>query len=405
MRIGPYELREKIGAGGMGTVYRALHPGTGALVAVKVMNESLTSEPILLRRFEQEYTAARQLAHPHLVRSLDFGLEGDRPYLVMEYVDGPSLGARVRGDGPLRPEESVRVALQVAEALQAAHERRLVHRDVKPDNVLLGSDGSAKLADLGLIKDLDAGAMLTRPRQWLGTIGYTAPEQFGEETQVDARADVYALGATLYFALTGVPPFTGRGGLTILQKKLANDFPPPLNLVPTLSPAVNDVICRSLNADPDVRPRSCREFADLLTTGAVQVPAPPPPKRGAANRREAVRHPSSLAILCHIPSNGSDWGAAVQDVSRTGICMQMHCAAEPCDVIRLELDTGTSLQAWVRWVRSAAGGRLRLGCEFERALTPAELEVLLGMQNPTVVVAESGAVARSPLARDDKVTG
>src|SRR5262245_52195388 len=114
--MGPYELLEKIGAGGMGTVYRARHPGTGEIVAVKVMDESLTSEPVLLRRFEQEYRAARRISHPHLVQSLEFGVEGNRPYLVMEFVDGPSLGAHVRSEGPLAPTAAVRLATQVAGA-------------------------------------------------------------------------------------------------------------------------------------------------------------------------------------------------------------------------------------------------------------------------------------------------
>lgn len=393
--MGHYELLEKIGVGGMGTVYRGRHLGTGELVAVKLMAESLMAEPVSLRRFEQEYTAAQRLTHPHLVRSLDFGVEGEQPYLVMEFVDGPSLGELVRAEGPLTPEDAVRIAAQVAAALHAAHEQRLVHRDVKPDNVLLGSDGRARLTDLGLIKDLDSEAMLTRPRAWLGTLGYTAPEQFGEACRVDARADVYALGATLYYALTGLSPFTGAGSMTILRKKLASEFAPPRVLVP----ALDEVICRSLNASPTNRPLSCLEFAKLLTAGAAQVSLPD--GTAPSNRREAIRHSSSLAILCRLDGSGDNLGAAVQDVSRTGICVQLRYPVGPGDLLVLsafsgEPDSEICLQARVRWARGTASGSWRLGCEFERAITQAELETLIGEQTPTYFVGETPMALHTP---------
>jgi len=392
LRTGPYELLDKIGAGGMGAVYRGRHSGTGQIVAVKLMTEATAGNPILLRRFEQEYEIARRLTHPHLVHPFDFGMEGSQPYLVMEFVDGPNLGQRVRQEGPLPEALAIALTVQVASALQAAHDSRLIHRDVKPDNVLIGADGAAKLADLGLIKDLDSTAILTRPRAWLGTIGYTAPEQFEDASLVDARCDIYALAATLYYALTGAAPFAGRGALTILQKKLTNDFLPPSKLVPTIRASLDTVICRTLEANPAQRPSSCKEFAELLLADGAGVETHTrPDATNATNRRRAQRHASSLAVLCRLPQAEGSRAAEVQDVSLNGVCLQLNHPVEVGGQLALEsIDQNTSrealLRARIRWLRKGPSGKWRIGCEFERLLTPCELETLIGVQNPTVAM-------------------
>src|SRR5262249_49976097 len=149
--IGSYDPVEKIAEGGMGAIYKARHRETGQIVAIKVMPERLASNPVLLRRFEQEFQAARQLDHPNIVRALDFRSQGNRPYLVMEYVEGESLGARLEREGRMPHPEAVRIIVQVAQGLHRAHKQNLIHRDVKPDNILVMPDGTAKLADLGLV--------------------------------------------------------------------------------------------------------------------------------------------------------------------------------------------------------------------------------------------------------------
>src|SRR5262249_9457221 len=146
--VGPYELLDPIAQGGMGTVYKARHRHTGQCVAIKIIAQHLAMNRVLLKRFAQEYNAARQLNHPNIVRALDFGRDGDSPYLVMEYVEGESLGRRLERDGPLPESEAVRIIVEAARALHRAHKRGLVHRDVKPDNILLTPDGQVKLADL-----------------------------------------------------------------------------------------------------------------------------------------------------------------------------------------------------------------------------------------------------------------
>jgi serine/threonine protein kinase len=402
VKMGLYELREVVGKGGMGTVYRSICPRSGRTVAVKVMAPDTTSNPVLLRRFQQEYAAASRLRHPHIVQGLDFGVEAGQPYLVMEFIEGVNLNQRIKQEGPLSESEALRLILQVADALHLAHQHRLVHRDVKPDNILVTRDGQAKLTDLGLIKDLDAGTPLTTPRGGLGTITYTAPEQFADARNADARCDVYGLAATLYFVLTGISPFTGRGQLSILQKKLKSEFVPPIRIVPSLRVAVNDAICKSLDASPASRPGSCRAFADMLTASRSNDslhPATSAIKRPQAlvdpdEQRKALRYPSSLDVSCRIAQDGGHpWDAAVQDVSLTGICLQLDRQFEPGSTFHVELfdedsHTTSLLTVHVRWVREAGTSKWNVGCAFERELSERELTLLLENKTPTEVMDE-----------------
>src|SRR5262249_15693328 len=214
------------------------HPETGRLVAIKITGTEVKKNPVLLKRFEQEFAVSRNLEHPHLVRGIQFGYEGDVPYMVLEYVDGPSLGDRIEREGRLPEAEAIRIITQVAEALHHAHQQRIVHRDVKPDNTLVTADGQAKLTGLGLAKDYEADYHLTRASTGLGTPNFMAPEQFSDAKNADARCDVYSLGATLYMALTGELPFRARGAGTIWKKKLSNDLVPPRKFLPVMSPSV-----------------------------------------------------------------------------------------------------------------------------------------------------------------------
>src|SRR5947207_440502 len=168
-KIGRYEVLDRIAEGEMFSVFKALDPETGGAVAIKVASPRILEKSVLRKRFEQEYTVARGLNHPNLVRALESGRVGGRPYLVMEYVDGPSLGDRIEHEGRLGEAEAVRILTEVANGLNLAHQRRIIHRDIKPDNILLTSEGQAKLADLGLAKDCDADEGLTQAHSGLGT--------------------------------------------------------------------------------------------------------------------------------------------------------------------------------------------------------------------------------------------
>jgi serine/threonine protein kinase len=263
--VGNYDLLDKIAEGGMGAIHRGRDRRSGEIVAIKIMPPHMAANPVLLKRFEQEFRAASRLDHPNIVRALDYGDTGSSPFLVMEFVDGESLGQKIERNGRMPEAEAIRLIAQVAQGLHRAHKQNLVHRDVKPDNILIRSDGVAKLADLGLVKEADTDLNLTRTGRGLGTPHFMAPEQFRNAKGADVRCDIYSLGATLYMMVTGELPFKSSGPLDAWMKKIQNDLVPPREIVPELSERVNWAILRAMSADADMRPKTCREFVEDLT--------------------------------------------------------------------------------------------------------------------------------------------
>jgi serine/threonine protein kinase len=263
--VGNYDLLEKVADGGMGTVYKGRHRDTGQIVAVKVVASHMASNEVLLKRFEQEYNAARHLDHPNIVRAIEYGDAGSRPFMVMEFVDGESLGKKIEREGRIPERDALKIIVQVAQALYRAHKEKLIHRDVKPDNILVTADGTAKLADLGLVKEVEAELNLTRTGRGLGTPHFMAPEQFKNAKNVDPRCDIYSLGATLYTMVTGDLPFKSTGPLDAYMKKIENKLVPPKKIVADLSDRVDWAIRRAMSSDPEQRPSTCREFVEDLT--------------------------------------------------------------------------------------------------------------------------------------------
>jgi serine/threonine protein kinase len=272
--VGNYDLIEKVAEGGMGTVYKGRNRDTGEVVAVKVVAPHMAGNTVLLRRFEQEYKAAQQLNHPNIVRALDFGDNGSTPYLVMEFVDGESLGNKLERDGKMPEKEAIRLIAQVAQGLYRAHKEKLIHRDVKPDNILISKDGQAKLADLGLVKELETDLNLTRTGRGLGTPHFMAPEQFKNAKDAGPRCDIYSLGATLYMMVTGEMPFKSTGPLDAYMKKIEDKLVSARQLVPELSERVDWAIRRAMSAEPENRPASCREFVEDLTGRSTRKVTP-----------------------------------------------------------------------------------------------------------------------------------
>ncbi|QJW96265.1 serine/threonine protein kinase [Frigoriglobus tundricola] len=281
-QLGVYDIVSKIAEGGMGTVYKGRNRNTGEIVAVKVIAPATAKNPILLQRFEQEFRAAKVLDHPNVVKALDYSGALPHPFLVMEFVDGMSIGQRIEQRGAYAEAEAVRLIGQVCDGLQRAHKQGLVHRDVKPDNILVTHDGVAKLTDMGLVKEVEGDLNLTRTGRGLGTPHYMAPEQFRNAKTVDVRGDIYSLGATLYAMVTGVVPFDNASPLDCWMKKIRNEFPPPRELNPALSERVDWAIRRAMSAEPGQRPASCREFIEDLT-GQAKSAGPAAPAAAAAD--------------------------------------------------------------------------------------------------------------------------
>jgi serine/threonine-protein kinase len=258
-RLGRYALEEELGRGAMGTVYRAATDG--GVVALKVLRPELAENETFRRRFEREGRIAASLRHPHIVEVVDAGETDGLPYLASRLVVGRTLAQRIDESGPLPDAELVRVLSEVATALDVLHERGLVHRDVKPANVMLDDDGHAALADFGLARGA-ADTVLTIPGRVSGTVDYLAPEVIrgGDATPA---SDVYALGCVAYECTTGAPPFAGRAVADAILAHLGEEPAPP----PT---PLGHGIVQALAKAPDARPPTATAYALMLRVSLRQ---------------------------------------------------------------------------------------------------------------------------------------
>jgi serine/threonine-protein kinase len=237
---GRYRLEARIGAGGMSTVYRALDETLQRRVAIKLMNREVASDSDQLERFRREARAVAQLSHPHIVGVIDAGEDDNRPYIVFEYVEGETLKERIRRLGRLPIPEAVAYSIEIARALGAAHARSIVHRDVKPQNVLIDDEGSAKVTDFGIARTLDEEG-LTADGRVLGTTDYVSPEQaLGQP--VTGQSDLYSLGIALYEMLTGEVPFKGDNQVAVAMMHVREELPDVRSKRPEVSAALAAVI-------------------------------------------------------------------------------------------------------------------------------------------------------------------
>ncbi len=276
--LGSYRLLDLLGHGGMGTVYRGEHITLRRQVAVKVMSRTSDGNERMVHRFYAEARAVARLQHPNIVACFDAGRweqPGPTPtyrdYFVMELIPGQDLYTLVREKGPLTPHRACDLFRQVAEALAEAHRHGLIHRDIKPSNILVTPDWQAKVLDFGLARMPMRN--VTEPGTLLGTIGYMAPEQARDPRNVDGRADLFSLGASLYWALTGVEPYPETGNpLQDLHRRLTTSPPPVHQLRPEVPQEVSDLVARLMQTDPDQRFPSARAVASTLTGFCLWLP-------------------------------------------------------------------------------------------------------------------------------------
>jgi serine/threonine-protein kinase len=299
---GRYELEQKIGEGGMATVYRGYDIRLNRRVAIKVLHSQYANDPDFLSRFEHEAQAAANLNHPNVVNVYDTGQDGLYYYIVMEYVDGLNLKTLINREAPLMVANAIAIAEAIASGLDAAHRVGMVHRDIKPQNILVKPDGHVQITDFGIAKSHLSTAM-TRTGITFGTADYISPEQ-AQGLDATPRSDIYSLGVTLYEMLTGRLPFTGDSAVSVAMQHVNTPVPPLRQFNPQVPPNLEAIVARALSKDPEQRPSSAQEFAHMLrnyrniasqATVVAQAPSPSP----------AQRYPSSAQPRSHYPHAGS----------------------------------------------------------------------------------------------------
>jgi eukaryotic-like serine/threonine-protein kinase len=302
---GRYELEELVGSGGMSNVFRAHDRLLERTVALKILHEQYTRDEDYVERFRREARAVAQLTHPNIVTVIDRGEQDGRQFIVFEYVDGQNL-KELSARGPLDAREAIGLALQVAHALSFAHTRGLVHRDVKPQNVLLNDEGQAKVTDFGIARSLDVHGV-TQTGTVLGTSDYIAPEQ-ARGQKVDPKTDIYSLGVVLYELLTGEVPFSGDNFVAVAMRHVSEPPPSVLEQRPDCPVRLDLAIQRAMAKDPADRFASMGEFCTELEAclaeldgrdgeGATMIVPPPPRSRRAPPQRERRPFPVGLALI------------------------------------------------------------------------------------------------------------
>ncbi|QEV73444.1 Stk1 family PASTA domain-containing Ser/Thr kinase [Streptomyces chartreusis] len=319
---GRYRVDARIAVGGMATVYRALDTRLDRVLALKVMHPALAVDGAFVERFIREAKSVARLAHPNVVQVFDQGTDGSYVYLAMEYVAGCTLRDVLRDRGALQPRAALDILEPVLAALGAAHRAGFVHRDMKPENVLIGDDGRVKVADFGLVRSVDTVTSTTGAV--LGTVSYLAPEQIEQPGTADARVDVYACGVVLYEMLTGEKPHDGDSPAVVLYKHLHEDVPPPSAVVPGLAYELDELVASATARSPQIRPydavallAQARETRAGLSPD--QLDAMPPQALSAEHSNSDDRTsviPRSLNIQRPLPVNGDEPQADFNRTSR-----------------------------------------------------------------------------------------
>ncbi|MET8445895.1 Stk1 family PASTA domain-containing Ser/Thr kinase [Streptomyces sp. NPDC005209] len=311
-----YRVDARIAVGGMATVYRALDTRLDRVLALKVMHPTLAADGSFVERFIREAKSVARLAHPNVVQVFDQGTDGSYVYLAMEYIAGCTLRDVLRDRGALQPRAALDILEPVLAALGAAHRAGFVHRDMKPENVLIGDDGRVKVADFGLVRSVDTVTSTTGAV--LGTVSYLAPEQI-EHGTADPRVDVYACGVVLYEMLTGGKPHAGDSPAQVLYKHIHEDVPPPSATVPGLPYALDELVAAATARTPDIRPQDAVALLALVREARAglsdaQLDAVPPQaisaEHDSAQDRTSVI-PRSLTVPRLLPVNPVDDHAGV----------------------------------------------------------------------------------------------
>jgi serine/threonine-protein kinase len=315
-----YEVEELVGTGGMSSVFRAHDRLLDRKVALKVLHQQYTEDAEYVERFRREARAVAALSHPNIVTVIDRGEHEDRQFIVFEYVDGENLKALIERRGPAPVVTALELAMQIARGLSFAHQQGLVHRDVKPQNVLLNGDGQAKVTDFGIARSLDMQHGMTQTGTVLGTSDYIAPEQ-AQGQRVDEHTDVYSLGVVLYEMLTNEVPFPGENFVAVAMRHINEEPPSIRDKRSDVSPRLEAAVQRAMAKRPEDRFHTmadfCRELeANLAESQGATVAGPATPRQARAPRRQGANPwPIILALLTLIAIGGAIAYIATRDNS------------------------------------------------------------------------------------------
>jgi serine/threonine-protein kinase len=281
--MGNYEILDKLGTGGMGTVYKARHRRMKRVVALKLLTRDTEKAEAFRQRFQREVETIARLSHPNIVMAFDADEEKAGPFLVMEFINGCDLATEVARSSPLSVADAVDCTLQAARGLEYAHSQRIIHRDIKPGNLLRDATGLVKVGDLGLARLNSPNAMnsLTQAGSILGTLDYLPPEQATSSTVIDHRVDIYSLGCTLHYLLTGQPPYQAKSVLAMLDKHRDGEIPSLCTERPEVPAALDAIFRHMLAKKPDDRQQTMTEVVRALEElkASVQLPTTRPARR------------------------------------------------------------------------------------------------------------------------------
>ena len=258
-----YELLEKIGEGGMGTVYKAKCHLLNRFVAIKILKTELGNDEDFVARFKREATSIAKLLHPNIVNVHDVGTEENINFIVMEYIDGKTLKQIIKETGRIESQKTLDIVFQVAKALECAHKNNIIHRDIKPDNIMIMEENMVKVMDFGIAKVADSSTVTNAGI--MGTVRYLSPEQ-AKGNFVDGRTDIYSLGVVMYEMVTGQVPYNAESSISIAMMHIQEPVIPPKEIISDIPENINQVILKSMEKEPIKRYQTAREMADILKT-------------------------------------------------------------------------------------------------------------------------------------------
>lgn len=298
---GRYELLEKIGDGGMAVVYKARCRLLNRFVAIKILKPEFTKDAKFIESFRRESQAAASLSHPNIVNIYDVGKEGNIYYIVMELIEGQTLSDVIANEGMIEYKRAVDIVKQIALALNFAHKNHIIHRDVKPHNILITKEGVAKITDFGIAKAVNAGTIVGNTGTIMGSVHYFSPEQ-ARGGYVDEKSDIYSLGIVLYEMITGRVPFDADNPVTVAIMHMNDDITPPSHYVPDLPRALEEIIIKATNKYQIDRFKTAKEMYDALNNIDNQVSIYPGYSNSDASRASTIIFNASTANNTKNPS-------------------------------------------------------------------------------------------------------